>query len=521
MWRFLVILIVSMPVYADRLALVIGNGDYLHESSLNSPVNDAKDMAKVLRGLGFTVIDEYNLRLRNFDSAVQEFEDKLKNYDVGLFYYSGHGLQAEGDNYLVPVDARIQSSVDIRYVSVNANRILEKMEYANKHVNLLILDACRDNPFKGITKGSNRGLAEMSPRGSLIAFATAPKTTALDGLPSERNSVYTKHLLKQLRTQPHLSVSDLLTQVAGGVAKETNQKQWPWKSDSLTSTFYFQEESRSPNFNLANSQDKSWTPGEVFQDRLKDGSLGPEMVIIPNGRFQMGSNDYKSEQPVHWVNIDYQFAMGKYEVTVGEFRKFVNSTGYETEAEKQGECHSMHGESSERNWHTPKFPQKDNQPVVCISWNDANAYTKWLSQQTGKEYRLPSEAEWEYAARAGTETKYWWGNDIGKNKANCDGCGSQWDNKQTAPVGSFIANQFGLYDTVGNVWEWCADGYQNNYNNAPNDGRVWKNNNKYKMLRGGSWSYPTNYVRATLRFRYYDYVTPTGFRVVGVIVQTF
>ena len=244
MLRYLVVFIsfiifMSPATYASRLALVIGNNDYIYESSLNSPVNDAKDMATVLRGLGFTVIDRYNLKQRDFDRAVQSFENQLHKYHVGLFYFSGHGLQARGENYLVPIDARIKSAVDIKYVSINANQILEKMEYANKHTNLLILDACRNNPFKSLRKGFSQGLAEMSPRGSLIAFATAPGTTALDGLPTERNSIYTKHLLKQLRTQAHLSVLDLLTQVAGGVARETNQEQWPWKSDSLTDVFYF------------------------------------------------------------------------------------------------------------------------------------------------------------------------------------------------------------------------------------------------------------------------------------------
>jgi len=244
MLRYIVVLIsfivfMSPSTYASRLALVIGNNDYIHESSLSSPVNDARDMATVLRGLGFTVIDRYNLKQRDFEQVVQSFEKQLHKYNVGLFYYSGHGLQAQSDNYLVPIDARIQSPVDIKYTSINANRILEKMEYANKHTNLLILDACRDNPFKSIRKGFSKGLAEMSPRGSLIAFATAPGTTALDGSPTKRNSIYTKHLLRQLRTQPHLSVSDLLTQVAGGVAKETNRKQWPWKSDSLTERFCF------------------------------------------------------------------------------------------------------------------------------------------------------------------------------------------------------------------------------------------------------------------------------------------
>jgi hypothetical protein len=247
----------TAPVQASRLALVIGNGYYKYSQPLNCPVNDAKDMATVLRGLGFTVIDEYNLKHQDFDQAVDSFENQLHKYNVGLFYFSGHGLQAQGDNYLMPIDAQIQSTVDIKYKSINANQILDKMEYANKRTNLLILDACRNNPFKSLHKGLSKGLAEMSPMGSLIAFATAPSMTALDGLPTDRNSIYTKHLLKQLQMQPHLSVLDLLTRVAGGVAKETNQKQWPWKSDSLTDIFYFAQ---------ATSQQKSQIAPEIVAD---------------------------------------------------------------------------------------------------------------------------------------------------------------------------------------------------------------------------------------------------------------
>ena len=232
--------------------------------------------------------------------------------------------------------------------------------------------------------------------------------------------------------------------------------------------------------------------GEEFQDRLKDGGLGPKMVVIPAGSFQMGDiqgGGYDNEKPVHRVNINYQFAAGIYEVTFAEYDRFAKATGW---------------------WFWNKKPDDEgwgrgNRPVINVSWNDAVAYTKWLSKQTAKEYRLPSEAEWEYVARAGTTTKYWWGNSIENNKANCDGCGSRWDNKETAPVGSFSANKFGLYDTVGNVWEWCADKYHDNYKNAPTDGSVWDyaTSNKLRVWRGGSWFNNPNYTRSAFRNWHY------------------
>jgi len=157
---------------------------------------------------------------------------------------------------------------------------------------------------------------------------------------------------------------------------------------------------------------------------------------------------------------------------------------------------------------------RGNRPVIYVYWNDATAYAKWLSNQTGKKYRLPTEAEWEYAARAGTETKYWWGNEIGKNRANCDSdCGDSFE--YTAPVGSFSANKLGLYDTSGNVWEWTCSEYENKYN-GKEKGCIGKNSNKNRVLRGGSWSYFPRYVRSADR----DGYTPDnrlddyGFRVV-------
>ncbi|MEK8020315.1 MAG: SUMF1/EgtB/PvdO family nonheme iron enzyme [Candidatus Parabeggiatoa sp.] len=184
--------------------------------------------------------------------------------------------------------------------------------------------------------------------------------------------------------------------------------------------------------------------------------------------------------------------MGRYPLTVAEFRQFVEATGYQTEAEKGKDT---------SNWRNPSFPQQDDQPVVRISWNDAMAYIDWLTQQTDQKYCLPSEAQWEYAARAGTDTDYWWGNEIGQNRAVCYKCGSQWDNKQTAPVGSFEPNPFGLYDTVGNVWEWCADAWHKNYEGAPTNGSVWEGDSSLFVLRGGSWGFVAMWVRSESRFR--------------------
>ena len=260
--------------------------------------------------------------------------------------------------------------------------------------------------------------------------------------------------------------------------------------------------------------------GQIFRNRLQDGSLGPQMVMIPADTFRMGDiqgEGYDNELPVHEVSVK-GFAMGRYEVTVGEFRQFVEATHYKTEAEKGNGCYVFSGDTpgykEDANWHNPYFSQDDNQPVICVSWDDAMAYTEWLSQQTAQQYRLPTEAEWEYAARAGTETKYWWGNEIGSNQENCDNddCGDSFE--YTAPVGSFAANPYGLYDTMGNVWEWVADNWHENYEGAPTDESVWEGGNESRrVLRGGSWnSFPT-IARSTNRNWDYPHVRDDNYGI--------
>jgi formylglycine-generating enzyme required for sulfatase activity len=298
----------------------------------------------------------------------------------------------------------------------------------------------------------------------------------------------------------------------------------------------FEDQMQTPPVHTPHRQ--SFSAGEVYRDRLKDGSKGPQMVWIAAGSFEMGSNNGSSrEKPVHRVSITQPFAMGRYEVTVGEFRQFVNATGYRTDAEKKGSCYSWSSGGkyiNGVNWRSPGFSQNDNHPVVCVSWNDAMAYAKWLSQQTGKQYSLPSEAQWEYAARAGTKTARYWGNDAD------DACGyanvadkkakqkySGWTIHNctdgyvyTAPVGQFEPNAFGLFDMLGNVWEWCADPWHSNYKGAPTDGQVWSGGDEsYRVLRGGSWNYIPGFARTAGRRR----ITSVGraggygFRVVSSV----
>jgi formylglycine-generating enzyme required for sulfatase activity len=191
---------------------------------------------------------------------------------------------------------------------------------------------------------------------------------------------------------------------------------------------------------------------------------------------------FSDEAPQHQVTIA-RFAVSKYELTFDEWDTCV-ANGYCVQRPK------------DLDW------GRGRHPVIYVSWDDAQQYVAWLSKMTGKHYRLLTEAEYEYAARAGTQTVYPWGDEIGKNNANCKGCGSQWDNSQTAPVGSFAANGFGLYDMVGNVWEWVEDCYHENYQGAPIDGAAWATEDCARRTgRGGSWGSNPGSVRSANRLR--------------------
>jgi formylglycine-generating enzyme required for sulfatase activity len=428
---------------------------------------------------------------------------------------------------------------------------LQRLLEQGQRTSILILDSCRDNPLaRNLARSMGtrstaigRGLAaNQTGLGTLIVYATQPDNVALDG--DRRHSPFTEALLAHIAT-PGLEARLMLSNVRADVIKATNSRQVPWVSESLTGHFYFVAAPAAPEKpppppapadqeslfwqsikdgrNVAHFREylRRWPAGvfaalardkiaeiekaaaeeekrrkEEEEARRRAGEPGrvfrdcaecPEMVVIPAGTFTMGSpadeKDRSSDEgPQHGVTIAKPFSLGKYEVTFAEWDACVAAGGCAHRPNDYGWGRGL-------------------RPVIYVSWDDAKAYVAWLSRKSGKSYRLPSEAEWEYAARAGTTTRYTWGDDVGRNRANCDGCGSQWDDKQTAPVGSFAANRFGLHDMHGNVWEWVEDCWNGNYSGAPGDGTAWTAGRDCgrRVLRGGSWSFDPGNLRAASR----------------------
>jgi formylglycine-generating enzyme required for sulfatase activity len=585
-----------------KVALVIGNSAYQVDSGqarLTNPSYDADGMARALRGLGFEVIVKKDLNKDAFYEAIDSFYDRSSKAEVAIFYYSGHGLEYQKQNYLIPVDAKVDREYQVQTATVAVDHVLRTMESAGAKANILILDACRNNPFAGKFKSASWGLADQKvPEGTIAVFATAPGEKALDGKAGEM-SVFTQSLIRRL-TDP-VSFMDMISYVASDMKRELGGKQSPYIAGILNAPLYLGITDRAGGTVLAtaNKAGEVWVdgvkagrikaqgeltiegvaPGETeIEFRYDDGtkeaitilvsrgstvnvkgryssSLPANMVYVPGGKFTMGDTaggGYGDEKPLHEVTLS-SFLMGKYEVTVGEFRAFVSDTGYKTSAELRGKSYvytrSGWEEKAGASWKNPGFSQSEKDPVVCVSWYDAVAYCNWLSGKEGKQaaysyegkgrdfrswpsgwntethnkisadwsangYRLPTEAEWEYAAKGGVakQTVAYAGS------ASVDVVAWYRENSgnTTHPVGQKKANALGLYDMSGNVWEWCWDWYGSYGGGSQSDPRG-RSSGDYRVLRGGSWDSDSVYLRASRRgsglpwFSCTDY----GFRVVS------
>ncbi len=446
------------PGGTKRLALVIGNAAYRHTSVLSNTLNDMDAVAAALCSTGFEVISVKDATLRDLDNRLDEFTVRIEsgNYTVALCFFSGHGLQVNGENYLVPIDANPQRESDVRYTCLNAQRILDRMEEARALTKIVLLDACRNNPLpKSWGRTTSSGLAYMqAPKGTFIGYATAPGTIASDGV--GKNSPYTAGIIKHLQT-PGLDIHQVFTRVAATtqeLAAKEGKTQTPFINSNLTGDFYFAAANTTPSPNLGT---KPSSNADTYTD-----PLAGTFVRIRGGAFDMGSNEGDSkEKPVHRVTLS-EYYIGQTEVTQAQWRTVMgNNPSY--------------------------FKDCDDCPVEDVTWDDVQLFLQKLNARSGgARYRLPTEAEWEYAARGGVQsrgTRY-----AGSNNVDEVAWRSSYDGG-THPVKGKRANELGLYDMSGNVWEWCADWYGSDYYAASTSFNPTgpSTSGYFRVLRGGSW----------------------------------
>lgn len=282
---FTILLIIQGPAFGaeQRVALVIGNGDY-RLAPLRNPVNDAEDIADILSKCGFRVEKAINADRREMRDVIRRFGELIKNGGVGLFFYAGHGLQVDGENYLVPIRANVTHENEVEDECLKVSSVLRKMESAHNRLNIIILDACRNNPFGRGYRSSMRGLARMdAPTGSILAYATAPGATASDG--PGKNGLYTSRLLTHILT-PGLEIGKLFRLVRMDVMKDSENRQVPWESSSLIGEFYFSEESEENDILLSKSSSQPTIPAtiDIKRNILPPGAKVTALSFFESGR---------------------------------------------------------------------------------------------------------------------------------------------------------------------------------------------------------------------------------------------
>jgi formylglycine-generating enzyme required for sulfatase activity len=536
---------------SQRLALAVGNEAYSGAlTKLNRPHEDAEKISGALQTTGFAVTQRKDQGRSEILREVRALADRLKAAGpeaVGFFYYSGHGASAlVGDrrrNYMIPVGTAIETPDDLVAEGIPLDDIIAILQRSKAKAIFIVFDACRSElPWsKGGADPDKAFNAVSAGPGMFIAYSTAEGTSAPD------DGAFAAALASQL-VEPgrtHLAAFDAASRSVG---RTRGVDRRPWYSNQIDDEIYFA--ARPPLLDQPNATPGPFPIGTVsalldrspaafaaaksgrpvaertFRDRLRDGTEGPELVALPTGSFTMGSPASEAgrstdEGPTRTVTIGSQIAVTRYEITLAEFRRFLEATG----RTMSGNCYAFlesegrqWAQKVDANWLKPGFIQTGAQPVVCVSWDDAKAYATWLSQQTGESYRLLSEAEWEYAARSGQQAPYSFGADAasgcrymngadatGKRKypawTNTNSCDDEYLN--TAPVGVFAPNAFGLFDLNGNVWEWVEDCYEDSYAaGQPSDGRAFiKVSCSIRVYRGGSWNDIPDVLRSANRDR--------------------
>jgi formylglycine-generating enzyme required for sulfatase activity len=505
-----------------RVALVIANEAYA-AAPIANVVSIARDIAQVLRQGGFDLVYTENASKADMTDAFQSFAGKMERGAVAVVYYSGYAAASEDRNFLIGVDGSPASKGDMSDQGLDMDVLLDPMIVARSPGSVVIVDASRPSPW------SRSGLAAVAPLKNLtVIYPASPGKLA-------SNSAFASELLKAMKT-PGLGFDAIMSRTRMALSRAIGSRQTVWQSSPPPKELVIIEREAPADaigsvelgfWDTIKASDKaadfqayldsypqgqfsavakarlallqapkteapsSRTVAPAIEERpstpsspIRDCPACPELVLIPVGEFEMGSTDgLPYERPLHRVTIRKPFYMGRREVTFDEWDACVNDGGCQYRAENA------------------RFG-RGRRPVTNLDWNDAKAYLSWLSAKTGHAYRLPSEAEWEYAARAGTKSAYFWGAALEKDRANCTGCTSAVLGAP-AETGTFPANGFGLFDMAGNAAEWVEDCWNETYSGTPADGSAWvKPDCRERVLRGGSFNSDARYARSSARFRY-------------------
>ena len=533
-----------------RVAYVIGNSDY-DDSPLEQATDNSQKMKTFLEENDFDVTYAEDASKRDIIKGLRAFTSDMKPKGIALFYFSGHMMQVKGKNYLIPLETSIESDYHVLYEAIELDAILKKMYKNGNRLNIIIIDSAYKNPFGERFRAKKEGIAKIKRRSDtdvilsvrpnkivkpypftskLLPSLSLKGTSNIEGfkffqkrfkqsyfleskqtfyfnLPDKLIDKEEKLWLSTLKLNSALAYTSYLSKYPKGKhVKQANldlvalnkksedslQKQIELEEKSKkdeaakAELLALQKEQEQEAIKTAQAQERLLEEEKAKEEatllaaleeekRLKRENtpfIEPVMILIESGTYMMGSDfDNEDEAPEHQVVIPNDFYIGKFEVTNVEYNEYLKAT--------------KNRRMLPPNWTT------DMQPVVGISWDDATAYAHWLSELTDKKYRLPTEQEWEYIARAGITTRYYWGDRDTSHRKNAwrkeypdNAHDYAWlkTNSQsvTHTVGEKKPNAWGLYDITGNVWEWCANAYTDNYN-------IPAEEESLKVIRGGSW----------------------------------